>query len=237
MQALLELDCIPAGMELFPAANEDQWTLIRGVIDDCDYYIVVVGGRYGSIAPSGVSYTEMEYEYAVAQAKPVIGFLHKEPESLPANRCEQTSAGREKLAAFRERVQQKMCRSWTSPADLGSVVSRSLVKLIRNNPAVGWVRADLLPDQSVTDEMLRLRRRIEELQELLEQSLGTSPAGTEQFSQGEDTIDLHFSFGAYKPGDYEYRLKKRIIRNSMRHGMRSLRLFHLCLSTRHRTVR
>ena len=26
MQALLELDCIPAGMELFPAANEDQWT-------------------------------------------------------------------------------------------------------------------------------------------------------------------------------------------------------------------
>ena len=27
MQALLELDCIPAGMELFPAANEDQWTL------------------------------------------------------------------------------------------------------------------------------------------------------------------------------------------------------------------
>jgi hypothetical protein len=25
MHALLELDCIPAGMELFPAANEDQW--------------------------------------------------------------------------------------------------------------------------------------------------------------------------------------------------------------------
>jgi hypothetical protein len=29
MQALLELDCMPAGMELFPAANEDQWSLIR----------------------------------------------------------------------------------------------------------------------------------------------------------------------------------------------------------------
>lgn len=25
MQALLELDCMPAGMELFPAANDDQW--------------------------------------------------------------------------------------------------------------------------------------------------------------------------------------------------------------------
>ena len=48
MQALLELDCIPAGMELFPASNEDQWTLIKRIIDDCDYYIVIIGGRYGS---------------------------------------------------------------------------------------------------------------------------------------------------------------------------------------------
>ena len=32
MQALLELDCMPAGMELFPASNDDQWTLIKRVI-------------------------------------------------------------------------------------------------------------------------------------------------------------------------------------------------------------
>ena len=29
MHALLELDCIPSGMELFPAANEDQCRLSR----------------------------------------------------------------------------------------------------------------------------------------------------------------------------------------------------------------
>ena len=28
IHALLELDCIPAGMELFPAADEDAWSLI-----------------------------------------------------------------------------------------------------------------------------------------------------------------------------------------------------------------
>jgi hypothetical protein len=38
MHALLEQECIPSGMELFPAASEDQWTLIKEVIDDCDYY-------------------------------------------------------------------------------------------------------------------------------------------------------------------------------------------------------
>ena len=41
MQALLELDCIPSGMELFPAADDDQWTLIKRVINECDYYIVI----------------------------------------------------------------------------------------------------------------------------------------------------------------------------------------------------
>src|SRR5687768_12828918 len=66
IQALLELDCLPAGMELFPAANEDQWTLIKEVIDRTDYYVVIVGGRYGSTTPEGISYTEQEYEYAAS---------------------------------------------------------------------------------------------------------------------------------------------------------------------------
>jgi hypothetical protein len=37
MQALLELKCMPAGMELFPAANETQWNWIKKVIDESDY--------------------------------------------------------------------------------------------------------------------------------------------------------------------------------------------------------
>ena len=62
MQALLELECMPAGMELFPAANDTQWNWIKRVIDESDYYIVIVAGRYGSISPdTGLSFTEMEY--------------------------------------------------------------------------------------------------------------------------------------------------------------------------------
>ena len=78
IQVLLELDCIPAGMELFPAATEEQWEFIKGVIDECDYYIVIVGGRYGSTDKAGLSYTEKEYDYAVDRGKPVIGFYHAE---------------------------------------------------------------------------------------------------------------------------------------------------------------
>jgi hypothetical protein len=39
MQTLMQLDCIPAGMELFPAADEEQWAFIQKVIADCDYYL------------------------------------------------------------------------------------------------------------------------------------------------------------------------------------------------------
>jgi len=205
MQALLELDCIPSGMELFPAANEDQWTLIKGVIDDCDYYVVVIGGRYGSVGRAGLSYTQMEYEYAVSQGKPVMAFLHKEPGALPANKCEKTQEGREKLEHFRTLAQEKMCRFWTSAADLGSVVSRSLIKLIKTHPAIGWVRADLLPDQSTAEEILRLRKQIEEL----EKSLDSSPAGTELFSQGEETVALDYTYNVYKDPTKTYRPDER----------------------------
>src|SRR5687768_5362627 len=90
MQALLELDCIPAGMELFPAANSDQWTLIKKVIEDCDYYIAISAGRYGSIGPEGIGFTEMEYRYAVEKLKPVIGFLHRDLSALTTARSEAT---------------------------------------------------------------------------------------------------------------------------------------------------
>ena len=101
IHALLELECIPSGMELFPATNEDQWSLIKKVIDECDYYLLIYGGRYGSIGPNGYSYTEMEYRYALEIEKPIIAFIHRNPELLPSGRCEPTDDGKRKLADFR----------------------------------------------------------------------------------------------------------------------------------------
>lgn len=196
IQALLELDCIPAGMELFPAASEDQWTLIKKVIDDCDYYMVIIAGRYGSIGPDGFSYTEMEYRYALETGKPIIGFVHRNPGELTANRCEITDDGKTKLGAFRDFVQKKMCRFWDSPADLGSQVSRSLVKLIKSNPGIGWVRGDLVPDESTTEEILSLRRRIEELQQELLAASTHGPEEAKRFAQGDDTFEISYSFVA-----------------------------------------
>src|SRR5215217_9774845 len=87
IMALLQLNAMPSGMELFPAADEDAWTLIKSVIEDCDYYLLVVGGRYGSIDPvEDISYTEKEYDYAIAARKPVMAFLHADPDSIPVGK-------------------------------------------------------------------------------------------------------------------------------------------------------
>lgn len=194
MQALLELDCIPAGMELFPAANEDQWTLIKKVIDDSDYYMVILAGRYGSIGPDGLSYTEMEYRYAVEAGKPVIGFVHRDPGKLAAGRTEATDAGKAKLVEFRDLVQKKMCRYWDSPADLGSQVSRSLVKLIKSHPGIGWVRGNLVPEKSAIEEILSLRKKVDELQNELQEARSTGPEGTSDLAQGNDLFEINYRF-------------------------------------------
>ena len=100
MQALLEQDCIPAGMELFVASDESSWELIEGVIDLCDYYVVIIGARYGSLTEEGVSFTEKEYDYALSRGIPVLGFIHADPGSIANRESEQTKEGRKKLAAF-----------------------------------------------------------------------------------------------------------------------------------------
>lgn len=62
IKAILEMGHIPVGMEMFSAADEEQWKLIARQIDETDYYVVIVGHRYGSMI-DGISYTEKEFAY------------------------------------------------------------------------------------------------------------------------------------------------------------------------------
>lgn len=194
MHALLELDCIPSGMELFPAASEDQWSLIKKVIAECDYYLIVSAGRYGSIGPVGQSYTEMEYRHAIDLGKPVIAFLHKDPTQIAVAKAEKTDEGKKRLEDFRTLLQSRMCKFWSSPAELGSVASRSLVRLIKTTPAIGWVRSDQALDAETSSEILKLKKTIESLEVKLQQARLSGPAGSEQLSQGDDEVNLSFKF-------------------------------------------
>lgn len=190
MQALLELDCIPAGMELFPAANEDQWTLIKRVIDDCDYYIVVVGGRYGSCDANGMSFTEKEYRYALETKKPTIGFIHANPESIAVGNSESDPVKREKLQKFSDLIKEKHVKMWSNPSDLGSKVSRAIVNLRKTYPSVGWVKSTEITSDESMREILRLKNIIEELESEKLLINTKRPEGTEGLAQGDDIFSF-----------------------------------------------
>ena len=49
MSVALECDFIPVGMEQFHTAPVVQWTVTTKMIDECDYYLLIIGGCYGSI--------------------------------------------------------------------------------------------------------------------------------------------------------------------------------------------
>lgn len=218
MQALLELDCIPVGMELFPAADDDQWTLIKRLIDDCDYYIIIVGGRYGSVNSSGISYTQMEYEYALAKGIPIISFLHKNPQAISVAKSEDNKEMQKKLVEFRDLVQQKMCKFYESPIELGSIVSRSLVRLIKDKPQPGWVKATFVPTEDSAKEILELTKELESLRKELGKSNTSAPEGTEQLSQGDDEIEIEFTFtakGDWEVGSEKYQSKAKMSWNEI----------------------
>lgn len=162
-QSLLEFGAIPAAMEQFSAGDDDQWTKIKRVIDQCDYYMVIIGGMYGSTDEDGMSYTEKEYRYALEKKKPIAAFVHGNPDQLPAAFVDADTEKNKRLDAFRDLVTKKMCKFWLDPAELGGHTTQSIIELIDQRPAIGWVRGDNVVAPNANAEILRVHKGIEEL--------------------------------------------------------------------------
>ena len=136
-QALLEMNCFPTGMELFQASNDTQWDLIKKLIDSCDYYIVIIAGRYGSIhGETKKSYTQMEYEYALSAGIPVLGFIRRDLSKLPHDKVDNLMS----VKRFIKIVKQKEVKYWSTPHELAGVVSRAMHHAMEDYPRIGWVR-------------------------------------------------------------------------------------------------
>jgi hypothetical protein len=165
LEAILNLTHFPAGMELFPASDSTPWQIIERVIDDSDYYVLIVGGKYGSTDSDGISYTEREYTYARSTNKPVLAFLHNPPDLSPAGKVEMDAEARDKLMDFRKKLEVHHCKYWTEINDLKYLVAIGLTQEISLNPARGWVRA---PETSNEAYLTRLERLREENEYLIE---------------------------------------------------------------------
>jgi hypothetical protein len=199
----MELDCIPAGMEIFPAIDEEQFEFIKRVVDDCDYYLLIVGGRYGTVSDDGLSYTEKEYEYAISKGLKVMAFLHKDPEVLPISKSEGTPELREKLKAFRAKAStNRLVKFWERADELPGLVALSLSKTIKTYPAVGWVRGDTASDPQVYKELSDLRKENQELKDTIDKLANQQVGFAPQLSDLEDVVEISGGYSTNEDGQY-----------------------------------
>lgn len=147
VQKVLECHCIPAGMELFTAQSKSQWEIIKKWIDKSDIYLIILGGRYGSIDDTTkLSYTEMEYNYAVEKHKPIISLILSEDylKSRPENIQNSFELTNEKYKAFYAKVKSKNVRFINKQDDIGFriIQAKNEIEADENIQLTGWVRGD-----------------------------------------------------------------------------------------------
>ena len=158
---------VAEGMELFPASSQQQFDFIKRVIDRCDYYVVILGGRYGSLADDNIGYTEKEYEYALEKGMSILAFIHADTGQIASSKTEQNPDNIDRLYKFRERLtSSNLVDFWTSPDELATKVAVALAQETNLNPSVGWVRGDQAIDPKLIQELEDARRERDELLKL-----------------------------------------------------------------------
>ncbi|WP_296038226.1 DUF4062 domain-containing protein [uncultured Agrobacterium sp.] len=195
VQAILKAGHIPAGMELFTASDKSQWEIIKRWIDESDVYMLILGGRYGSVdKDTGISYTEMEYDYAVQQQKPLFSVVIKE-EALEAKLRKIGSDVIEKndpqsLIKFRAKVLSTMSAFFEDERDIKLAIHESLGELGHQTNLVGWVSASEIVDAAALHaEISRLQIELANIKAAKTSSTkGTKTTDTQE--DLEETLEL-----------------------------------------------
>jgi Domain of unknown function (DUF4062) len=150
VEAILTAGHIPAGMELFAAGDQSQMDVIKRWINESDVFLLILGGRYGSVEPkSKKSYIQLEYEYACEMGKALFAVvitedaIEKKVKKLNRNAIEQKYP--QKLEDFRKTVLSKVVRMWSDTTGIKLAILEKLPELSLRDDLVGWIRGERLP--------------------------------------------------------------------------------------------
>ena len=126
---LLSGPYIPVGMETFLGSAKTLPQHLKALIDGCDFYVVIVAARYGTVNAQGISWTEMEYDYAASTDIPILAFFRSSKDDLI-----------EPIRKFRDKISTKVATTyWENPDDLKAKAFSMLSTT--TTPRPGWQRA------------------------------------------------------------------------------------------------
>ena len=168
--AILSMMHFPVGMEMFNAADEEQWEIIQETIDSSDYYVLILGQRYGSVIESGsdagISYTEKEFRYAREKEIPILVFIIDDDVAIKPEFMEKDQESIKRLADFKTEAKKgRTVQWWTNIDELAREVSESLHKQMDRKKRPGWIRGDAFDIEASHAEILSLNRKIRELEQ------------------------------------------------------------------------
>lgn len=199
LEVALENNFIPVGMEQFHAAPTSQWNVITKMIDECDFYLLVIGGRYGSIdETTNLSYTEKEYNYAKEKGLPVL-VLIKDSSAITESKKD-TGNGKyekmEKLDEFRKKVKNdgNTVDFFTDVNDLKYVASAAFKNAIDySSDTAGWVRykdiVDLVEEfpAATKEEINKVFQIVEDEDDIL---FNSNPEDNKAVISRDNTADI-----------------------------------------------
>jgi D-ribose pyranose/furanose isomerase RbsD len=174
VEAILSSGHIPAGMELFSAGDESQMTVIERWIDESDVYLLILGGRYGSIdKKTGKSYTHLEYEYALSKNKPMFAVVINEKaldlKVQEKGRLVLEQDNTKELKVFKDIVTSNLVKFWDDKKDIKIAIHETIADFSYRKELVGWIRGDNSVNTGVlAEEMARLTKENSELKGTLE---------------------------------------------------------------------
>ena len=148
------------------------------------------------LALMGLAILKWNLNMLLKQGSPSFHLYIKIQHPYQLEKSEQTDEGKKKLEEFKKLAEKKLVKFWETPAELGSVVSRSMVKLMKNFPAEGWVKAGSAVDEKSVKEIARLQKENEALRKKIEKISVEAPEGTAMLKQGDDLVTLGFDYSA-----------------------------------------
>lgn len=150
IEAILDTGHIPAGMEMFKGGRSIMETIYHW-IDQSDVYVLVLGGKYGSVEEGkSKSYTELEYDYAVSKGMPIFEifltetFLYQKA-AVQGGEIIFEQDHKEEYRQFKKSVEDKREVQYANNLDdLKRKIQININTIVNDSEfhLLGWLRAD-----------------------------------------------------------------------------------------------
>lgn len=163
-ETIFSLRHFPVSMDMLSPSDPDQQKTIHETITSSDYYILIIGHRYGSTNTQGISYTEQEYDHAKKQKIPILAFIRNRDLATTAQERDSNPELAIKLEKFIKKLKSdQIFQYWDTIDDLTKAVAAALPKAFRMVVRTGWIRSSNGDTHRILSEVTKLQGQVKDI--------------------------------------------------------------------------